>query len=156
GWQGVWVPASFVWRAPFTTRRARDEQALFEKNRQRYQDRLCGLRLGGLRRAYEPHCRGDACEDFAPSGVIQLRVHPAPRRATEGADGDSVAAPRISRSLKEMGVVTGDAAPPISLSLKEMDTVAGDVVPRISLLPKEMEVATGDVVPRISLPLKEM
>ncbi|MFL5541945.1 MAG: glycosyltransferase family 2 protein, partial [Longimicrobiaceae bacterium] len=30
GWRGVWVPAAFVWRAPLTTRRARDERRLFE------------------------------------------------------------------------------------------------------------------------------
>jgi glycosyltransferase involved in cell wall biosynthesis len=76
GWRGVWVPAAFVWRAPFTLRRAADERRLFEPNRRRYQDRLCALRLRGERRGYEPHCRGDACEHFAPAGLIQLRIAP--------------------------------------------------------------------------------
>lgn len=78
GWRGVWVPASFVWRAPFSPRRAHDERRLFEASRRRYQDRLCGLRLRGIAGAYEPHCRGDACEHFAPPELIQLRIEPRP------------------------------------------------------------------------------
>ncbi|MFL5542866.1 MAG: glycosyltransferase, partial [Longimicrobiaceae bacterium] len=78
GWRGVWVPAAFVWRAPFTARRAHDERRLFEASRRRYQDRLCGLRLRGAAGAYEPHCRGDACEHFAPPELIQLRIEPRP------------------------------------------------------------------------------
>jgi glycosyltransferase involved in cell wall biosynthesis/GT2 family glycosyltransferase len=77
GWRGVWVPAAFVWRAPFTARRARDERRLFEASRRRYQDRLCALRLRGGRGPYEPHCRGDACEHFAPPSLIQLRIEPS-------------------------------------------------------------------------------
>jgi glycosyltransferase involved in cell wall biosynthesis/GT2 family glycosyltransferase len=78
GWRGVWVPAAFVWRAPFTARRARDERRFFEASRRRYQDRLCALRLRGGRGAYEPHCRGDACEHFAPASLVQLRIEPRP------------------------------------------------------------------------------
>ena len=78
GWRGVWVPAAFVWRAPFTSRRARDEQRLFEASRRRYQDRLCGLRLRGPAGDYEPHCRGDECEHFAPPALVQLRLEPPP------------------------------------------------------------------------------
>lgn len=78
GWRGVWVPASFVWRGPFTARRARDEQRLFEASRRRYQDRLCAKRLRGENGPYEPHCRGDACEFFAPAALVQLRIDPPP------------------------------------------------------------------------------
>jgi glycosyltransferase involved in cell wall biosynthesis/GT2 family glycosyltransferase len=78
GWRGVWVPAAFVWRPPLTARRARDERRFFEAGRRRYQDRLCALRLRGGRGPYEPHCRGDACEHFAPAGLIQLRIEPRP------------------------------------------------------------------------------
>jgi glycosyltransferase involved in cell wall biosynthesis len=67
GFRGVWACGAYVRRAPFTSRRAREEPALFEASRRRYQDRFCGLRLRGERTDYEPHCRGDACEHFAPA-----------------------------------------------------------------------------------------
>jgi glycosyltransferase involved in cell wall biosynthesis/GT2 family glycosyltransferase len=78
GWRGVWVPAAFVWRAPFTARRARDDRRLFDTSRRRYQDRLCGLRLRGDATRYETHCRGDACEHFAPAALVQIRIDPPP------------------------------------------------------------------------------
>lgn len=66
GWRGVWACGAYVERAPFTARRTRAEAELFEASRRRYQDRFCGLRVRGERSDYEPHCRGDACEHFAP------------------------------------------------------------------------------------------
>ena len=79
GFDSVWVCGAYVWRAPFTVRRRRQEERLFEGNRRRYQDGLCGLRLRGERTGYEPHCRGDACEHFAPAELIRLqRALPAP------------------------------------------------------------------------------
>jgi len=103
GWRGVWVPAAFVWRAPFTARRARDERRLFEASRRRYQDRLCALRLRGGRGPYEPHCRGDACEHFAPPSLIQLRIEPRPAPAAIPVPpapreaGPAAAAPAVPR-----------------------------------------------------------
>jgi O-antigen biosynthesis protein len=103
GWRGVWVPAAFVWRAPFTPRRARDERRLFAASRQRYQDRLCGLRLRGERTTYEPHCRGDACEHFAPAGLVRLRIEPP------------AAAPEPRRRADPLQAADPEAsAPPIS------------------------------------------
>jgi glycosyltransferase involved in cell wall biosynthesis len=66
GFDGLWVCAAYVWRAPFTTRRAREEAARFDVNRRRYQDKFCGARLRGQKRDYRQHCRGDACPNFAP------------------------------------------------------------------------------------------
>jgi glycosyltransferase involved in cell wall biosynthesis/GT2 family glycosyltransferase len=94
GFDSLWVQGAYVWRAPFTTRRRRQEEKLFEQNRRRYQDNLCALRLRGERRDYEPHCRGDACEHFAPAQLIQLRrdlparaAPPARQRLTLGEPG---------------------------------------------------------------------
>ena len=72
GYRSVWVCAAYVHRLPFTARRRREEARLFEASRRRYQDRLCGLRLRGERTGatYEGHCRGDACEHFAPPELI--------------------------------------------------------------------------------------
>jgi glycosyltransferase involved in cell wall biosynthesis len=81
GWRGVWVPAAFVWRAPFTARRARDDRRLFDASRRRYQDRLCGSRLRGDSTRYESHCRGEACEHFAPAALVQIRIDPPPMPA---------------------------------------------------------------------------
>jgi glycosyltransferase involved in cell wall biosynthesis len=66
GFDDVWVGAAFVWRAPFTARRAREEAARFEANKRRYQDKFCGARLRGEKSDYRQHCRGDACRNFAP------------------------------------------------------------------------------------------
>ena len=73
GFDSLWVCGAYVWRAPFTARRRRQEERLFDHSRRRYQDAVCGLRLRDERRGYEPHCRGDECEHFAPPGLIQLR-----------------------------------------------------------------------------------
>ena len=74
GFQGVWACASYVYRFPFTSRRVRHEAQLFDASRRRYQDKFCGLRLAGSSPAYEPHCRGGACEHFAPSALVELKI----------------------------------------------------------------------------------
>lgn len=66
GFDGLWACAAYVWRAPFTPRRAREEAARFEINKRRYQDKFCGARLRGEKHDYRQHCRGDACPNFAP------------------------------------------------------------------------------------------
>lgn len=74
GWQGVWACAAYVWRAPPTPRRLAEEAVRFEASKRRYQDKFCALRLADQRADYEPHCRGDACEHFAPPGQIQIAI----------------------------------------------------------------------------------
>jgi O-antigen biosynthesis protein len=73
GFLGVWACAAYVHRAPFTTRRRIEEANRFEASRHRYQDKFCARRLRGERRAYEPHCKGDDCVEFAPSRLIRIR-----------------------------------------------------------------------------------
>jgi glycosyltransferase involved in cell wall biosynthesis len=70
GFQGIWACAAYVYRAPFTARRQHEEARRFEASKQRYQDKFCGLRLRGQKTEYRPHCRGDACPNFAPSALI--------------------------------------------------------------------------------------
>jgi GT2 family glycosyltransferase len=74
GFQGVWACSAYVHRAPVTARRQREEAQRFEASKQRYQDNFCGLRLRGQKTDYRPHCRGDACPNFAPAALIQLRL----------------------------------------------------------------------------------
>ncbi|HYI08046.1 MAG TPA: glycosyltransferase [Thermoanaerobaculia bacterium] len=74
GFDGLWACAAYVWRAPFTSRRAREETARFDGNRRRYQDKFCGARLRGQKHDYRQHCRGDACPNFAPREVAPLPV----------------------------------------------------------------------------------
>lgn len=86
GLPAVWVGAAYVHRLAPTRRRVEQERRGFAAARQRYQDRLCGLRLSGTRAGYADHCSGDACPHFAPAGriVVHLplagtdRLHPAP------------------------------------------------------------------------------
>ena len=66
GFDGLWVGAAYVWRAPPTTRHAREESLRFEASKHRFQDKFCGARLRGEKHDYRPHCRGDACPNFAP------------------------------------------------------------------------------------------
>ena len=80
GWAGVWAGAAYVHRAPFTARRRHEEAQRFEASKRLYQDRFCGRRLRGEPHAYEPHCRGEACEHFAPRGLIRIHL-PAPADA---------------------------------------------------------------------------
>ena len=66
GFHGVWAGAAYVARSPFTPRRRREEALRFEPSKRRYQDKFCGARLRGEKLDYRPHCRGDACPNFAP------------------------------------------------------------------------------------------
>jgi glycosyltransferase involved in cell wall biosynthesis len=70
GFQGVWACAAYVYRAPFTARRRREEALRFDASRHRYQDKFCGLRLQGKKTDYRSHCRGDSCQNFAPPHLI--------------------------------------------------------------------------------------
>lgn len=92
GWHGVWACGAYVHRAPFTERRRRDEARLFTASRHRYQDKFCGLRLRGEGGAYEPHCKGDACEHFAPKDLIALRLTPSGITAAAPGTGSPVPA----------------------------------------------------------------
>ncbi|WP_050420604.1 glycosyltransferase [Bradyrhizobium tropiciagri] len=65
GFGVVWAQGAFVFRHPFTPRRQTEEARLFGVSRQRYQDRLCGLRRSGAKRGYADHCHGAACPHFA-------------------------------------------------------------------------------------------
>ncbi len=94
GWRGVWARAAYVYRMPFTARRRREEALRFESSKARYQDKFCALRLRGERPGYEPHCRGDACEHFAPADRIELYLAPPkPFNTIPAEDAPSVAAP---------------------------------------------------------------
>ena len=73
GFDDVWVCGAYVYRAPFTARRRIEEARRFEASRRRYQDSVCALRLLAKRSGYEPHCRGEECEHFAPAALLQIR-----------------------------------------------------------------------------------
>jgi glycosyltransferase involved in cell wall biosynthesis len=112
GFRGVWVTAAYVERARFTARRRREETRLFDASRRRYQDAVCGLRLRGERPGYEPHCRGEDCEHFAPRELIEL-ARPLPRREDldRGArPKPEPAVPRAARPLVSCVMPTRDRA----------------------------------------------
>jgi glycosyltransferase involved in cell wall biosynthesis len=80
GWRGVWVCGAYVHRSPSTEHRQRDEARLFDTNKRRYQDKFCGGRLRGEKNDYRSHCRGEACPNFAPVHLIQIRNPPEAAR----------------------------------------------------------------------------
>jgi len=73
GWRGVWACPSFVWRGPFTAQRALEEERRFEASKRLYQDKFCGARLRGEKTDYRAHCSGDACPNFAPATLIEIK-----------------------------------------------------------------------------------
>ena len=81
GWRGVWACGAYVHRAPFTARRRLEEARRFEASKRRYQDKFCALKLRRERTDYEPHCKGDECEHFAPAALIQVQVQQGDQNA---------------------------------------------------------------------------
>jgi glycosyltransferase involved in cell wall biosynthesis len=81
GWRGVWACAAYVHRAPPPVRKRIDESRHFAASKRRYQDKFCGARLRGEKTDYRVHCRGDACPNFAPHNLIQIKQPLAMERA---------------------------------------------------------------------------
>ena len=76
GFLGVWTCGAYVERAPELPAPSWTAEAasILEAGKARYQDKFCGRRLRGGKSAYREHCRGDACPNFAPPGLIQIRL----------------------------------------------------------------------------------
>lgn len=95
GFRGIWVGAAYAYRHPPTERRRAAEARQMGRARRLYQDRFCGLRLSRPPADYQDHCRGEACEHFAPAALLTLR-RPlgAPAAAAPGPPAGSAARPR--------------------------------------------------------------
>jgi len=117
GFQGVWVGAAYAYRYPHTERRRATETGQMDRARRLYQDRFCGLRLNRLRADYEDHCRGEACEHFAPAPLLTLR-RPlgAPARAGPSAE------PAAQPGPPPRPVAAAAAEPPLPLVTAIMPT----------------------------------
>jgi glycosyltransferase involved in cell wall biosynthesis len=74
GFRALWVMDAYVHRANPTPWKIANERSYFTASKQLYQDRFCGLRLRGEKATYETHCRGEACEHFAPTDLIQITL----------------------------------------------------------------------------------
>jgi len=98
GFLGAWACGAYVHRTAISARRVREEARHFESSRHRYQDKFCGVRLAGTRLAYKPHCRGDACQHFAPRELIRIKLPlPAPTTPVP------IAKPSVSASRSANG-----------------------------------------------------
>ncbi len=100
GWRGVWACAAYVHRAPFTERRRLEERRRFEASKRRYQDKFCGARLRREKTDYREHCRGDACPNFAPGQLIEIK------KAFSVVSADSISSPAPAAAL-------ASSAPPL-------------------------------------------
>jgi glycosyltransferase involved in cell wall biosynthesis len=78
GYRALWVCGAYVHRGAPAARQVRIQRRTFVANKHLYQDRFCGLRLRGETQRYEAHCRGEACEHFAPPDLIQITLAPSP------------------------------------------------------------------------------
>jgi glycosyltransferase involved in cell wall biosynthesis len=74
GFQAIWVADAYVHRGPESAWKVTSLRRHFTASKQLYQDRFCGLRLQGKKTDYEPHCRGELCEHFAPPALIQVTL----------------------------------------------------------------------------------
>lgn len=96
GFQILWACAAWVQRAPESSEEHDTE--LLDAARRRYQDKFCGLRLHGKKEDYREHCRGDACENFAPASLISiaapLQVSPIPAKPSDPVAPPTVAEPQ--------------------------------------------------------------
>jgi glycosyltransferase involved in cell wall biosynthesis len=86
GFRGVWAPGAYVYRAAPTARRRQNETRWLEAGKRRYQDKFCGLRLRREQAEYERHCRGEACEHFAPANLITVKLDPRSPRPSPTTD----------------------------------------------------------------------
>lgn len=81
GYVSVWCGGAFVHRAPEGPARRVREAALLKPNKRVYQSKFCGAQLQGERKPFKDHCRGDACERFAPRQLIKIRIATDPKPA---------------------------------------------------------------------------
>jgi glycosyltransferase involved in cell wall biosynthesis len=124
GFHGVWVGAAYAYRYPHTARRRATETDQMDRARRLYQDRFCGLRLSRLRADYEEHCRGDACEHFAPAPLLTLRRPlgaPAPVPGAPPATAAVVVTETVAQS-QHLPRPTAAVRPPIPLVTAIMPT----------------------------------
>ena len=119
GFQGVWVGAAYAYRHPPTQRRSATETRQMKSARHLYQDRFCGLRLSRLRADYEDHCRGEACEHFAPTPLLTLH-RPLGAAAPDPADPQAEAP--TQSGLRPRPTAAAAAKPPLPLVTAIMPT----------------------------------
>lgn len=117
GFRGVWAGAAYVHRGPFSARRRLEETRRFEASKHLYQDKFCGARLSGQKADYRGHCRGDACPNFAPAHLIEIRrVFKATDSATRGestAVESEVKPPTVVPPCESPVVQFGDTSAPL-------------------------------------------
>lgn len=94
GFRAVWVMDAYVHRSTVVSRPL--DAPLFTRNKQLYQDRFCGLRLSGKKTDYQSHCRGEACEHFAPIGLIKIRSGAEKRQAENDESSRTIGLPLVS------------------------------------------------------------
>jgi len=112
GFDGLWVCAAYVWRAEPAQRRLQEENRQFDANKRRYQNKFCGAILRGERQWYRPHCRGDACPNFAPAPQ-SMSMNP-PATAPRAPVVRKVAAPRPpARAVSALPTVVPLPAEPL-------------------------------------------
>lgn len=98
GFLGVWACGAYVHRTALSARRVRDEARWFGSSRHHYQDKFCGVRLAGTLLEYKPHCRGDACQHFAPRELIKIKLSPPAMTTAMPVAKPSVASSQVANS----------------------------------------------------------
>jgi glycosyltransferase involved in cell wall biosynthesis len=88
GFKGIWVRDAFALRSPISEIRIATERQLIDASKRHYQDNFCARRHD-LGAAYNKHCSGDACRNFAQTAKITMHV-PLQKRYTSHMPTDIV------------------------------------------------------------------
>jgi O-antigen biosynthesis protein len=112
GFQGVWVGAAYAYRHLPTERRRAAEARLMGRARRLYQDRFCGQQLTGVRADYKNHCRGEACEHFAPVHLLTL-LRPLREPAPAPPDPPTAAPTQSAPPPLPTAAIVASSSPPL-------------------------------------------
>lgn len=73
GFKGIWVKGVYVHRTAANLKADPAREAVFEKNKHRYQEKFCGCFRDNRKDGYRDHCKGDECPGFAREKDIRVQ-----------------------------------------------------------------------------------
>ncbi len=118
GYRPVWAQGAYVFRLPPSALRQEEESRRFEASKRLYQDRFCGRRLRRESCTYKARCRGDECENFAPSHLVRRRLpFRAPATAKDSPSNHDVQADAAATRRVSCVMPTSNRRPFLRLAL---------------------------------------
>lgn len=147
GWHPVWAQSAYVYRMPLTPERERSEKINIETSRFRYQNKFCARQLNGKSGAYNTHCRGELCINFAPKDQITIFIpfnKQMPESQAPILNSPEENSIQLTRPLVSCIMPTRNRRPFIDLALRCFD--AQDYEPRELIIIDDGDDPIGDLV----------